>query len=156
MGAIDSNLFRAVMGRFATGVTVVTWTVDGCPAGMTANAFMSVSMNPPLALISVRNASRFNQHMGLGQRYGVSILRDSQAEISAHFGGKPDPELHIDFADHAGTPVVQGCLASFVCRVVDIHPAGDHALYIGEIEQMDHGQDASPLIFYGGRYEQIR
>lgn len=153
--AIDPATFRAVMRRFATGVTVVTHLRDGQPAGMTANAFLSVSMEPPLVLVSVRRQSLFTSHIGLGERYGVNFLAEHQQDLSAHFGGRRDERLAPRFADVLGVPLLEGSLAHIVARVVDIHPAGDHLLYIAEIEHLRCGSEAPPLIFYTGSYKQL-
>jgi len=155
--AVDPALFRAVMRRFATGVTVVSHRRDdGTPAGMTANAFLSVSMTPPLVLVSVRRQSAFNAQVGLGGRYGVNFLAEHQQQLSAHFGGRRDERLQPPFfAGAHGVPLLQGSLAHAVARVVDVHPAGDHLLVIGEVEQLQCGAEAPPLIFYGGAYKQL-
>ena len=86
--AFDPRLFRDVMGRFATGVAVVSFVRDGVPAGMTVNAFMSVSLSPPLVTVSVRRASSFNDHVGLGARYGVNILTEQQQHLGGHFANQ--------------------------------------------------------------------
>lgn len=153
--SIDPDLFRRVMGRFATGVTVVSFLRDGQPAGMTVNAFLSVSLEPPLVLVSVRKASRFVEHVRVGDRCGINILSEQQRHLGPHFASQPEQEVHVDFADHAGIPVLAGSLAQIVARVVDIHPAGDHLLFIAQIEHLAHGPEAQPLIFYSGRYKQI-
>lgn len=153
--AIDPELFRRVLGRFATGVTVVSFLRDGVPAGMTVNAFLSVSLEPPLVLVSVRKGSRFVEHVHLGDRCGINILSEQQRHLGPHFASQPEQEVVAHFSDHAGTPLLDGSLAQIIARVVDIHPAGDHLLYIAEIEHLAHGPDAQPLIFFSGRYKQI-
>lgn len=152
---IDPQLFRRVMGLFATGVTVVSFLCDGRPAGMTVNAFLSVSLEPPLVLISVRKASRFVTHVRIGDRCGINILSEQQRHLGPHFANHPEQEVDARFSDHAGTPLLGGSLAQIVTRVVDIHPAGDHLLFIAEIEYLAHGPEAQPLIFFSGRYKQI-
>jgi len=152
---IDPQLFRRVMGRFATGVTVVSFLRDGKPAGMTVNSFLSVSMEPPLILISVRRASSFVEHVPVGSRCGINILAEQQRKLGPHFANQPEADADARFHDHAGTPLLDGSLAHIVARVVDIHPAGDHLLFIAEIEHLAHGSEAQPLIFYSGRYKQI-
>jgi flavin reductase (DIM6/NTAB) family NADH-FMN oxidoreductase RutF len=153
--AIDPQLFRRVMGRFATGVTVVTFTRGGEPAGMTVNSFLSVSMDPPLILISVRKESSFVDDVRVGSRCGINILSEQQRKLGPHFANQPGPNADARFHDHAGTPLLDGSLAHIVARVVDIHPAGDHLLFIAEIEYLAHGPEAQPLIFFSGRYKQI-
>lgn len=152
---MDAKLLRSVMGQFATGVTVVTFVADGQPAGMTANAFMSVSLEPPLILISIRNASSFNQFVGEGVRFGVNFLAESQRWLSGHFGGRPEEGAVLPFTYHADTPLLDGSLVHLVARTVDVHPAGDHLLYIGEIEHVRVGAQRKPLLFYSGRYHQM-
>ena len=152
----DPRSFRTIMGRFATGVTVVTYSCAGQPAGMTANGFLSVSMKPPLVLISVRRDSRFTQHVNIGSRYGVNLLAERQQYLSGHFGGRPDEAVQPQYWHHESLPMLDDCLGYIVATVVDIHPAGDHSLYIAEVAHMALGTDAAPLIFYGGRYKRMQ
>lgn len=152
---IDPQLFRRVMGRFATGVTVVSFMRTNRPVGMTVNSFLSVSMEPPLILISVRKASSFVEHVRVGSRFGINILSEQQRKLGPHFANRPGPDVNARFHDHAGTPLLDDSLAHIVARVVDIHPAGDHLLFIAEIEHLEHGPEAQPLIFFSGRYKQI-
>ncbi len=153
--SIDPKLFRRVMGRFATGVTVLGFLRDGVATGMTVNAFLSVSLEPPLVLVSVRKASRFVAHVKVGTRCGISILSEQQRHLGPHFAGRHEREVHAKFIDHAGVPLLEGSLAGIVARIVDIHPAGDHLLYIAQVEHLADGTDAQPLIFFSGRYKQI-
>jgi flavin reductase (DIM6/NTAB) family NADH-FMN oxidoreductase RutF len=151
---IDAQLFRRTLGRFATGVTVITVAHLEHPHGMTANAFMSVSLHPPLVLISIgQNANMYNL-LALDTRYGVSMLSDDQEALSRHFGGRPMDRLEIAFAWENGVPLLKGAIAHMVARVVDVHPAGDHTLFIGLVEyvQVRHG---SPLLFYASSYGQM-
>src|SRR5690348_3246490 len=152
---IEPSMFRRVMGRFATGVAVVTFIRNEQATGMTVNAFMSVSLDPPLILISVRRASAFVKHTRVGSRCGINILSEQQRKLGPHFANRPEPDTEARFHDHAGTPLLDGSLAEIVARVVDIHPAGDHLLFIAEIEHLAHGPEAQPLIFFSGRYKQI-
>jgi flavin reductase (DIM6/NTAB) family NADH-FMN oxidoreductase RutF len=151
----DPRLFRDVMGRFATGVAVVSFLRDGVPSGMTVNAFMSVSLSPPLVTVSVRRASSFNDHVALGAHYGVNILTEEQQHLGGHFAGQAARDPAVTFSMDHGTPLLEHSLAHIVARVVDIHPAGDHLLYIGEVERLFVGAEAKPLIFFTGRYKQI-
>ena len=152
---IDPKLFRSAMGLFATGVTVISYVVDGEAAAMTANAFMSVSMDPPLVLISVRKQSRFNQAMQTGVCYGVSFLAEYQQGISAHFGGRKDEQLEVPFIYHGPTPLIGGSLAHIVARTTAIHEAGDHLLYLAQIEHLQLGEQRKPLVFFSGKYKQV-
>jgi flavin reductase (DIM6/NTAB) family NADH-FMN oxidoreductase RutF len=152
---LDAKMLRSCMGLFATGVTVVTYIADGSPTGMTANAFMSVSLDPPLVLVSVRANSRFNKWVRRGVRYGINLLAESQKPLSMHFGGSPSDGLELPFINEQETPLLDGSLAQIVCRTVDVHPAGDHYLYIGEVEYVRFGEHERPLVFYSGKYRQI-
>ena len=152
----DAKLFRNLMGHFATGVSVVSYHHEELARGMTANAFMSVSLEPPLALISVRNMSRFASAVALGECFGVNFLLESQQSVSSHFGGRPVEGLEPQFEYQAGTPLLSGSLAQLVLRTVDIHQAGDHLLYIGQVEHMALGEERQPLVFYSGAYKQVQ
>lgn len=152
---IDPAVFRAIMGRFATGVTIISYWRDKEPAGITANAFLSVSMDPPLILVSVRNSSKFLQHVALGDYYGVNFLTEHQQDLSSHFGGRNIAGLQAPFNVSHQAPLIEGCLAHLVARVVDIHPAGDHMLFIAQVEHLRRGIEARPLIFYSGAYKKI-
>jgi flavin reductase (DIM6/NTAB) family NADH-FMN oxidoreductase RutF len=156
MNPADSKSFRSIMGRFATGVTVITYTCDGQPAGMTANGFLSVSMKPPLVLVSVRCESRFTKHVQIGSCYGVNLLAERQQYLSGHFAGRPDEAVQPAFWQHESLPLLEDCLGYIVATVVDAHPAGDHILYIGEINHLALGADAAPLIYFGGRYKRLQ
>lgn len=153
--SFDPKLFRDVMGHFATGVTVVTYMCEGEARGMTANAFMSVSLDPPLAMISVRRAARFAAVVSEGDSFGVNFLLENQQALSAHFGGRPSTDLASPFEERDGTPLIRDSLAQLVLRTVDVHEAGDHLLYIGQVEHMALGRERKPLVFYSGTYKQV-
>jgi flavin reductase (DIM6/NTAB) family NADH-FMN oxidoreductase RutF len=152
--ALDTQLFRKTLGRFATGVCVITVAHQEHVHGMTANAFMSVSLHPPLILISVSQQAQMYKLLALDTHYGVSMLSDDQEGLSRHFGGRPMDGLEIGFSQEKGVPLLKGAIAHLVARVVDIHPAGDHTLFIGEVEYLHVGH-GSPLLFYAGSYGQV-
>ena len=152
--AIDAHLFRKTLGRFATGVCVVTVAHHEHVHGMTANAFMSVSLHPPLVLVSVSQSAQMYNLLAPDTRYGISMLSDDQEVLSRHFGGRPMDGLEITFMHEQGAPLLKGAIGHIVARVVDIHQAGDHTLFIGEVEYM-HVVHGSPLLFYAGSYGQI-
>jgi flavin reductase (DIM6/NTAB) family NADH-FMN oxidoreductase RutF len=152
--AIGVQQFRKTLSRFATGVTVITIAHDEHVHGMTANAFMSVSLNPLLVLISVGHNAQMHKLLGLESRYGVSILSDDQEGLSRHFGGRPVNGLEISFVHEHGVPLLKGAIAHIVAKVVDMHEAGDHTLFIGEVEYLqDH--HGNPLLFYSASYGQL-
>ena len=145
-----ANEFRQVMGRFATGVTVVTTVERGAAHGMTANGFLSVSLRPPLVLVSLGRC-KMNELLPRSGRYGVSVLSHDQHHFAAHFAAPKASPVEPTYAWQDGVPLLEDALAHLVCRVVDVHRAGDHVLWIGEVEYLAH-RDAEPLLFYTGRF----
>jgi flavin reductase (DIM6/NTAB) family NADH-FMN oxidoreductase RutF len=146
---------RRCAGMFATGVTVITTRSGGQVHGMTANAFMSVSLEPPLVLISVDRRTKMCRMLHEGSRYGVSVLSDAQAALSDRFAGRPGadaPEPRFEMVHD--TPLVEGALAHFVARVARSYWGGDHSLFLGRVEYARYGEGA-PLLFHGGRYEKL-
>lgn len=153
-GSIDLREFRNVLGRFASGVTIVTTESEGQVHGMTANAFMSVSLEPPLILVSVNHRANMHPLLAHSGCYGVSILSVDQQALSNHFAGRPVEGLTVSFVRKYNVPVLDGAVAHLIARVVDQHPAGDHTLYIGQVEYLDW-RDGQPLLFYAGKYRQL-
>jgi flavin reductase (DIM6/NTAB) family NADH-FMN oxidoreductase RutF len=145
---------RNVMGRFATGVTVVTTTHRDAIHGMTANAFLSVSLRPPLVLVSLGRC-RMSEMLPRTGRYGVSVLAADQEHFAAHFAGQRESLQAPEFVWHQDLPLLDGALAHVGCRVVDVHTAGDHVLWIGAVEHLSH-RDGEPLLFYTGRFGTLR
>ena len=146
--------FRRTLGMFATGVTVLTTRVGDHVHGMTANAFMSVSLRPPLVLISLDRRARMCAMLHEETTYGVSVLAQGQAELSDRFAGRPVEGVEPEFAVVRDTPLVEGALAHFVARVVRSYWGGDHSLFLGHVEYARYG-DGDPLLFHGGRYERM-
>jgi len=151
----DPRQFRNALGRFASGVTVVTVNNEGQTHGMTANAFVSVSLDPPLVLVSLDNRAYMHQILPVIARFGVSVLAEDQQNLSNHFAGRTVAGLHIRFVTRCGVPLLERAVAYFVVEVMDIHPAGDHTLYVGRVEHFE-SRDDRPLLFYAGRYHQLR
>ena len=150
----DTREFRNACGRFASGVTVVTALEDDKTHGMTANAFVSVSLEPPTVLVSLGNKSFLHKVLPSIGRYGISVLAEDQEALSNHFAGRTAPGLHLRFTKRHGMPLLEGAVAYFVVRVVDAHPAGDHTLYIGQVEHFEWHEE-KPLLFYGGQYQKM-
>lgn len=121
---------------------------------MTANAFVSVSLNPPLVLVSVDNRATMHQILPITCRYGVSVLAEGQEKLSNHFAGRTIEGLHIRFTERLGMPLLEGAVAYFIVQVIDAHPAGDHTLFIGRVEHFE-ARDDRPLLFYSGKYQQL-
>ena len=147
--------FRRTLGMFATGVTVLTTRVGEQVHGMTANAFMSVSLQPPLVLISIDRRARMGALLHEGTRFGVSVLEAKQTGLSDRFAGRVADELpEATFEVIHETPLVEGALAHLVARVVRSYWGGDHSLFLGQVEFARYG-DGRPLLFHGGRYERL-
>ena len=159
--AADKQLYRKVMGRFATGVTVVTVpSPKGDVKGMTANSFTSVSLEPMLVLVCVDYRAKTLALMEASERFGISVLTEAQQPLSDYFArSDQDPEtarrLGVRFHNSKhGTPLLNGCLATLDCRKVAAHVAGDHTIFIGEVVEMS-AADGRPLLFYSGRYHRL-
>lgn len=153
--AIDPREFRTALGRFATGVTVITTEHDGTIHGMTANAFMSVSLDPPLVLVSVNHRATTHKFLEASKRFGVSILAEKQAALSDHFARRPVEGLELHFVEKHSVPLIEGAVAHLIAHVVDMHPAGDHTLFIGQVEYLEWFE-GKPLIFFGGNYHHLK
>jgi flavin reductase (DIM6/NTAB) family NADH-FMN oxidoreductase RutF len=148
---------RNALGRFVSGVTVVTtaeYEDDDSVHGMTANAFTSVSLDPPLVLVSISTRAKMDRRIKESRRYGVSILALDQEPVSLHFAGAAQqPEL-VRFVWRDAVPLLEGALVHLVCTVVDSHPAGDHTLHVGRVEKLWY-DDGHPLVFYTGSFRSL-
>lgn len=152
--------FRNAFGQFATGVTVVTVRDGDGARGMTANSFTSVSLDPPLVLVSVDHRARTHALLGEARRFAVSVLNADHRELSDRYAGRHG-ELHGKFDDvphrltEDGLPLIEGAAATLVCRLAVAHPAGDHTIFVGEVEEMDTNPSVRPLVFFRGRYRAL-
>lgn len=158
---VDSATFRAVMGRFATGVTVVT-TCDGPQRhGITVNAFCSVSLDPPLVLVCIDRTSKVRDILADAGIFAVNLLAEDQQDVSVCFASNTD-ERHLNFChadshvEATGAPVLDNALGYVDCRVVNIFPGGDHDIFIGQVEALGTADgDARPLLYYRSQYRQL-
>jgi flavin reductase (DIM6/NTAB) family NADH-FMN oxidoreductase RutF len=147
---------RQTLGMFATGVTVITTATGDQIHGMTANAFMSVSLEPPLVLISVDRRTKMCSMLHHEQRFGVSVLAADQHALSDRFAGRADEDApEPAFAIVHETPLVEGAAAMFVSRVARSYWGGDHSLFLGKVEYAHRDPDARPLLFHGGQYGRL-
>ncbi len=154
----DSRRFRGALGRFATGVTVVTGLMpDGTPAGVTVNAFTSVSLRPPLVLISLADSTICLDAFIKGDRFAVNVLRDDQHTLSLAFATRRKHKFKgVDYGTwDSGCPILPGCLANLECTRVAVHQGGDHVVVIGEVDRMEHSEDGNPLLYYRGSYARL-
>jgi 3-hydroxy-9,10-secoandrosta-1,3,5(10)-triene-9,17-dione monooxygenase reductase component len=151
---VPPERFRAVMGRFATGVAVVTAASPTGPVGMTANAVCSLSLDPLLLLVCFDKDARTLAVVRDTRRFGVNVLAAGQDDLARLFASKaPEHEKFagVAHAVHDGIPVIEGVLAWVGCRLERLEPGGDHVIGIGAVEAAESGEGA-PLIFYRGTY----
>jgi flavin reductase (DIM6/NTAB) family NADH-FMN oxidoreductase RutF len=154
MRTVEPDHFRDVMGRFATGVTVVTATSPDGPVGMTANAVCSLSLDPLLLLVCFDNVARTLPVVRATGRFGVNVLRADQEELAKLFASKtPESEKFagVPHTVHDGIPVIEGALAWVGCRLERLIPGGDHTIGIGAVEAAEAGQ-GKPLLWFRGSY----
>jgi len=158
---LSSSEFRKAMGCFATGVTIITLDWEGEVQGMTANAFASVSLDPPLLLVCVDHSARTHAHMQAKKRFGINILAEHQREISEYYARpvhtheRAEEEAGARFDRTAkGTPILHGALAYLECRLQSAEKAGDHTIFIAEVEDVVVRQ-GEPLLFFRGKYREI-
>jgi len=150
--------FRNALGAFATGITVITTKGVDHPFGMTANAFSSVSLDPPLVLICVISGTHGAQTIERNGVFAVNILGSDHEPISRYFSSKDRPrgaeafkEIPHFFAV-TGAPILEGAAGYLDCRLHARHEAGDHLVFIGEVVALGHAPEAMPLLFHGGKY----
>lgn len=154
--------FRRTMGRFATGVTVVSMLAeDGTveppkarPFGITVNAFMSVSLEPPLIAVSIDKSAHAHATLQSAERFAVSVLAEGQRDLSDYFAGRRVDPGRDPFVEFAGFPVVDGAVAHIVCRSHDAFEAGDHTIFVGEVTALRQAE-GRPLIFHAGVYDRL-
>jgi flavin reductase (DIM6/NTAB) family NADH-FMN oxidoreductase RutF len=151
LSSIDPARFREVMGRFATGVTVVAASAGDETRGMTANAFMSGSLNPPLCIVSVAKRAHMHDHLIAAGTFSVNILAAGQESVAMHFAGRPLPGFDVAFGELGGCPTIAGASAVIAAVVEATHDCGDHTIFIGHIGAMvaDH---RPPLLYHDGRF----
>ena len=154
--AFDSMLQRQVMGRFATGVTVVTTRFGDEVSGMTANAVISLSLEPPLVAVSVDKEGSMHGYLREGKCFAINILRLEQEDLSNRFaqrGPKDFSDLDVQVAE-TGAPILSAALAWLDCRLMDTVAAGDHDLFLGAPLPAVVAE-GTPLLYYGGQYDQL-
>jgi flavin reductase (DIM6/NTAB) family NADH-FMN oxidoreductase RutF len=159
--ALNPSEFRHAMGCFATGVTIITLDLEGEVHGMTANAFASVSLDPPLVLVCVDHTTRTHAHLHTKKRFGINVLCEDQRAISEYYArperthdrAEAETGARFDRTQHA-TPMLHGALAYLECRLHSVQAAGDHTIFIAEVEDVVV-HDGNPLLFFRGRYRGV-
>jgi flavin reductase (DIM6/NTAB) family NADH-FMN oxidoreductase RutF len=151
----DDRVFRRALGRFATGVIVLTVGSRRTPHAMTANAFMSGSLRPALVVVSVGRKARMHRRLAGVRRFGVSILGEGQEPASRHFAGQAVAGFSPAFGELAGVPVLASAAVVIAARIAHRYGCGDHTLVVGEVEELAVNPPAPPLLYYDGRYGKL-
>lgn len=155
---IDLDTFRSVLGRFASGVTVVTVVdPDGRDLGMTVSAFASVSLDPPLVSVCIDHAASMHGALLIAERFGVNILASEQEALSRRFAGVESVHRFEGIGyerGESGVVLLDDAVAHMECERVTQHEAGDHTLFIGQVERAI-ARDARPLLYYRGGYARL-
>ncbi|HYM74993.1 MAG TPA: flavin reductase family protein [Candidatus Dormibacteraeota bacterium] len=153
--------FRKAMGCFATGVTIITVDLVGEVHGMTANAFASVSLDPMLVLVCVDHSTRTHAHLHAKKRFGINVLAEDQRAISDYYARPERTHEHAEAEVGArfdrtrhGTPMLNGALAYLECRLQTAEEAGDHTIFIAEVEDVVV-REGEPLLFFRGKYRKV-
>ena len=149
--------FRHAMGRFATGVTLITTHLDDELHGMTANAVTSLSLDPMMVLVCVDKTADTHDILSKAGVFAVNILNRSQAHLSNRFAKKEFDGAHgLDEVPHGfavtGSPIIEGAIAYLDCRTAMEHHGGDHTIFIGEVLEVKELSEDAPLVFYRGKY----
>ena len=150
---VDAKRLRRTMGRFATGVAVVTTNLDGEMHGMTVNSLTSVSLDPPMLLVCLNRGARTEQCIESSGHFAVNVLGARQETVSNTFAKQGEDHFDgVDLPMHAsGVPLIPGSLAQIVCAVNRVVEAGDHVVVFGAIEDVTE-REGAPLVFFGGTY----
>lgn len=156
---VSPEQFRSVLGRWATGVTIVTSRAGERIHGMTVSAFSSVSLDPPLVLVCADKSSDTYRLIAEAGCFAVNILASGQQELSNRFASKRDEHRRFDGLETTtavtGAPLLPGCLAHLDCTLAATHDAGDHVIYVGRVAAVDGDGSQEPLLYFRGGYRQL-
>jgi len=155
--ALSTLVLRAALGRFATGVTIVSCrAADGSPIGLTANSFNALSLQPPLILWSLRNVSPNLDSFVAAPHFAVNVLAENQVDLSRRFASPVSDKFAEGLWSEGlgGAPVLAGCAAVFECEQVSFQTAGDHVLFIGQVHRVTEAP-VTPLVFQSGHYRML-
>ena len=157
----ERRRLRELMGRFATGVSVVAARHGPLLAGMTANAIASISIDPPILMASIARKAETHGAIIGSHSFSVSVLADDQQALVECFAQPTTANKLKRFCDaswheaETGSPILEGALAYFDCRLTERQPGGDHTIFLGEIVAAGYREDAAPLLWYGSRYRRL-
>lgn len=154
LAAVEARLFRRAFGHFCTGVVVITTCDDEGPAGFSCQAFVPLSLDPPLVLFCPQSGSDTWRRVRGSGLFGINVLAVEHRDLSRVFGTRgTDKFAGVGWAPSpAGVPILTGALTWAECRVEAVHPGGDHAIVVGRVTALGDCRDGAPLLFYRGRY----
>jgi flavin reductase (DIM6/NTAB) family NADH-FMN oxidoreductase RutF len=159
---VDPGEYRRVVGRFATGITVVTAVADGVDHAMTVNAFTSLSLEPTLVLFCPEKVARFHDVVTGAETWAVSVLGEDSEDASQWFatrGRELDGQLDgwsFHRGPHSGAPILDQAIAALECRTHAVHDGGDHSIVVGEVMHVSRPEPGgSPLLYYDGGYHRV-
>ena len=152
--AVDNDLFKELMRRFAAGVTLVTFNENNKFGGLTVSSFCSLSMNPPLVLICIDRKIVSHESLKNSDTFGINICNSEQGKLAWDFANsKVDKNELIKSLPHTltdlGTPLLKDSLASMECKITERHDGGDHTIFIGQVENGNFDENSKPLLYYG-------
>jgi flavin reductase (DIM6/NTAB) family NADH-FMN oxidoreductase RutF len=157
----DQRALRDVLGRFATGITVLT-SAGEVAHGMTANSFSSVSLDPPLVLVCVSRGALMHQTIAANRTFAVSVLGADQEYIARYFANSERPaglaqfdSVDWDPGPSTGAPLLANALAWLECELSEVYDGGDHSIFLGRVLGLGNGAEHRALLFYGGTYHQV-
>ena len=158
--SVDADQYRKIIGSFATGITVITTNVDGKLHGFTANAVTSVSLDPLLLLVCVDKNARALEELRKAMAFGVSILGESQENLSNVFAARGEPSegtlRDISFSEgKTGAPLLDGTIAQLECEMGEHLEGGDHIIVLGKVVEAANLSDEPPLLYFQGKYRKI-
>jgi flavin reductase (DIM6/NTAB) family NADH-FMN oxidoreductase RutF len=152
---LDEALFRSAMGKFATGITIVSMDDNNKVLGMTVNAFMSVSLDPKLIAVSIdEKASMYNKLQNT-EKFGISMLAEDQKDLSMICARQMEKDREIPYTRLDGVPVIEDSIAVLSCKLKETAKAGDHMILIAEVTDL-RINDKEPVLFFGGKYRTIK
>lgn len=158
--SVDTVAFRHAVSTFATGVTVITTGRDGSYHAMTANAFVSLSLDPVTVLVSVEKSAHTYPVIDSSEAFTVNILAEDQEEVSRMFASKAMQDRHslkdVEYSlGRNGVPKLPGCLSYIECKTIQKYDAWDHTIFIGEVEDAHVARDVPPLAYFRSSYRRL-
>lgn len=155
---LDASALRRAMGRFASGVSVITSGSEGEIHAMTVNSLATVSFEPLMVMFCVSNKARMRETVVKNSFFAINILSQQQEDISQYFAGAKDSPIpsNVNFETLENVPVLSNCLSTVVCQLEQLIPAGDHQIVLGQVLALRyHEKEEQPLIYFRGRYRQL-